>query len=251
MADMYSIVKKQDEKIDDILKIAKENNDLLTDIDTRLVSAPEQTTTPATSEPHKIQVELPASIATNESVKKLIDLALTQHRVDALKSLDFSKFPTELAQAFAAAFKEGLDKSVKKALRDGIREEIASETRQLNESAKWLYDRMYSIVNGAIWAAIPKWVYVVAGFILLAAVGLGIGCYHLYEDNEALRKTEWLYRYERLWWEGKHQEDLLRREKIFRIGTTHQQDSMKNIIRQIEASRHIDETFLYFNPTEK
>ena len=39
MADMYSIVKKQDEKIDDILKIAKENKDMLVGIDTRLASA--------------------------------------------------------------------------------------------------------------------------------------------------------------------------------------------------------------------
>lgn len=29
MADMYSIVKKQDEKIDGLLKIAKENKDIL------------------------------------------------------------------------------------------------------------------------------------------------------------------------------------------------------------------------------
>ena len=33
MADMYSIVKKQDEKIDDILKIAKENKDMLVGIE--------------------------------------------------------------------------------------------------------------------------------------------------------------------------------------------------------------------------
>lgn len=32
MADLYSLVKKQDEKIDDLLKTAKENKDLLTDI---------------------------------------------------------------------------------------------------------------------------------------------------------------------------------------------------------------------------
>lgn len=251
MADMYSIVKKQDEKIDGLLKIAKENKDLLTGIDTRLASAPEQTTNSVTSEPQKIQVELPSSIATNESVKKLVEAALAKQKVDALKSLDFSQLPEQLAEAFVKFFKDGLDGSVKKALHDGIREEIAGETRQLNESAKRLNDRMYSIVNGAIWAAIPKWVYAIVGFILLAAVGLGIGCYNLYEDNEALRKTEWLYRYERLWWEGKHQEDLLRREKIFRVGTTHQQDSMKNLIRQIETSRHINDTFLYFNPTEK
>lgn len=251
MADMYSIVKKQDEKIDDLLKIAQKNNDLLTDIDTRLVSAPEQTTTPATSEPQKIQVELPASIATNESVKKLVEAALAKQKVDALKSLDFSQLPKELAEAFVIAFKDGLDKNVKNALHEGIRNEFASQTCQFNESAKRLNDRMYSIVNGAVWAAIPKWVYAVAGALLLIAVGLGIGCFHLYKDNESLRKTEWLYRYERLWWEGKQQEDLLRREKTFAVGTQQEQDSIKNLTRQLEKSRQIEETFLYFNPTEK
>ena len=251
MADMYSIVKKQDEKIDGLLKIAQKNNDLLTDIDTRMVSAPEQTTTPATSEPQKIQVELPASIATNESVKKLVEAALAKQKVDALKSLDFSQLPKELAEAFAMFFKNGLDESVKKALHTGIHDEFASQTCQFNESAKRLNDRMYSIINGAVWAAIPKWVYAVAGALLLIAVGLGIGCFHLYKDNESLRKTEWLYRYERLWWEGKQQEDLLRREKTFAVGTQQEQDSIKNLTRQLEKSRHIEETFLYFNPTEK
>lgn len=184
MADLYSLVKKQDEKIDDLLKTAKENKDLLTDIDTRLASEPVQTEPSASAIPEKIQVELPANIATNESAKRL-------------------------------------------------------------------NDRMYSIVNGAIWAAIPKWVYAVAGALLLIAVGLGIGCFHLYKDNESLRNTEWLYRYERLWWEGMQQEDLLRREKTFAVGTQQEQDSIKNLTRQLEKSRHIEETFLYFNPTEK
>ena len=250
MADMYSIVKKQDEKIDGLLKIAKENKDLLTDIDTRLASAPEQTLAePAV--PDKIQVELPSSIATNESVKKLVEAALAKQKIDALKSLDFSHFPKELAEAFAKAFKDGLDKNVKNALHNGIQNEFTSQINGLNESAKRHTARMYSIVNGAIWAAIPKWVYAVAGALLLIAVGLGIGCFHLYKDNESLRNTEWLYRYERLWWEGKQQEDLLRREKTFAVGTQQEQDSIKNLTRQLEKSRHIEETFLYFNPTEK
>lgn len=121
----------------------------------------------------------------------------------------------------------------------------------LETTAKTLMRRIYNLVNDAIWAAIPKWVYAVAGVILLVAVGLGIGCFHLCKDNESLRKTEWLYRYERLWWEGKHQEDLLRREKIFAVGTQQEQDSIKNLTRHLEKSRHIEDTFLYFNPSEK
>lgn len=191
---MYSIVKKQDEKIDGLLKIAKENKDLLMGIDTRLASAPEQTTTPATSELQKIQIELPASIATNESVKKLVEAALAKQKVDALKSFDFSQFPKELAEAFAKAFKDGLDKNVKNALHDGIRDEFISQINGLNESAKRLTDRMYSIVNGAIWAAIPKWVYAVVVALVLISVGLGIWCYNLNKENEHLQKVEWLYR---------------------------------------------------------
>ena len=65
---MYSIVKKQDEKIDGLLKIANENKDLLMDIDTRLASEPAQATQPVSGVPEKIQVELPANIATKENV---------------------------------------------------------------------------------------------------------------------------------------------------------------------------------------
>ena len=81
MADMYSIVKKQDEKIDDLLKIAKENKDLLMGIDTGLVSATGQTSATTTpSVPEKIQVELPGNVATNESVKTVVEAALKQQK---------------------------------------------------------------------------------------------------------------------------------------------------------------------------
>ena len=182
---MYSIVKKQDEKIDDLLKIAKENKDFLMGIDTRLVSTPEQTST-APCVPDKIQVELPGNVATNESVKSVVEAALKQQKTDPLKSRDFSQFPEKLAEAFAKAFKDGLDKNATKALHVGIRNEFTSQINGLNESAKKLTDRMYNIVNGAIWAAIHAWVYAVAGIIVFIAVGLGIWCYNLNKENEHL-----------------------------------------------------------------
>lgn len=250
MADMYSIVKKQDEKIDDLLKIAQKNNDLLTDIDTRLVSAPEQTTTPATSEPQKIQVELPASIATNESVKKLVEAALAKQKIEALKSLDFSQFPKELAEAFVIAFKDGLDKNVKNALHAGIRDEFASQTCQFNESAKRLNDRMYSIVNGAVWAAIPKWVYAVAGIIVLVAVGLGIWCYNLNQDNAHLQKVEWLYRYERVSYDAEGIRNMMLREEAMMVGNRQEQDSIKEMTIRLERRKNADRTHVYFRPSD-
>lgn len=90
-------------------------------------------TTAEPAVPDKIQVELPLSIATNESVKKLVEAALAKQKIDALKSLDFSKSPKELAEVFAEAFKDGLDKNVKNALHDGIRNEFTSQINRLNE----------------------------------------------------------------------------------------------------------------------
>ena len=248
MADLYTLVKKQDEKIDDLLKIAQKNNDMLTDIDTRLVSAPEQATTPATSEPQKIQVELPAGIATNESVKKLVDAALAKQKIAALKSLDFSQLPKDLAEAFVTFFKNGLDESVKKALHAGIHTEFTSQINGLNESARKLTDRMYNIVNGAIWAAIPKWVYAVAGALLLIAVGLGIWCYNLNKENEHLRKVEWLYRYERVSYDAEGIRNMMLREEAMMVGTRQEQDSIKAMTIRHERRKNADRTHVYFRP---
>lgn len=249
MADLYSLVKKQDEKIDDLLRTAKENKDLLTGIDTRLASAPERTSSePAV--PDKIQVELPESIATNESVKKLVEAALVKQKVDALKSLDFSQFPKEIAEAFGRAFKDGLDENVKKVLHAGIRNEFASQTSQFNESAKRLNDRMYSIINGAIWAAIPKWVYAVAGALLLIAVGLGIWCYNLYKENEHLQKVEWLYRYERVSYDAEGIRNMMLREEAMMVGNRQEQDSIKEMTIRLERRKSADRTHVYFRPSD-
>ena len=250
MADMYSIVKKQDEKIDGLLKIAQDNKDLLTGIDTRLASEPVQTEPSASAIPEKIQVELPANIATNESVKRLVEAALAKQKIDALKSLDFSQLPKDLAEAFAMFFKNGLDESVKKALHAGIRNEFASQTSQFNESAKRLNDRMYSIINGAIWAAIPKWVYAVSGALLLIAVGLGIWCYNLNKENEHLQKVEWLYRYERVSYDAEGIRNMMLREEAMMVGTRQEQDSIKAMTIRHEHRKNADRTHVYFRPSD-
>lgn len=249
MADMYSIVKKQDEKIDGLLKIAKENKDLLTDIDTRLASAPEQTSTEPCV-PDKIQVELPENVATNESVRAVVEASLKQQKIDALKSLDFSQFPEKLAEAFAKAFKNGLDKNVTKALHVGIRNEFTNQINGLDESAKRLTDRMYNIVNGAIWAAIPKWVYAVAGALLLIAVGLGIWCYNLNKENEHLRKVEWLYRYERVSYDTEGIRNMMLREEAMMVGNRQEQDSIKEMTIRLERRKNADRTHVYFRPSD-
>lgn len=252
MADMYSIVKKQDEKIDDILKITKENKDMLVGIDTRLASAPAptQSATSDTSAPQKIQVELPSNVATNESVKTMVEAALKQQKKDIAQKLDFSDFSKDLASAFAELFKDGLDKNVTKALHAGVRNEFTSQINGLNESAKRLADRMYSIVNGAIWAAIPKWIYAVVGIIVLIAVGLGIWCYNLNQENTHLQKVEWLYRYERVSYDADGIRNMMLREEAMMVGDKHEQDSIKTMTIQLERRKHAERTQVYFRPSD-
>lgn len=196
----------------------------------------------------KVTVTVPENIATKENINSLLETAIEKQTKIAVKTIsDMFKmlFPNGNAP-------QGIDEArVEEIAQKAADKAVSKRHTQLEATAETLMHRMYNLVNGAIWAAIPKWFYAVAGALLLIAVGLGIGCFHLYKDNESLQKTEWLYRYERLWWKGNQQEDLLRREKTFAVGTQQEQDSIKDLTRQLEKSRHIEETFLYFNPTEK
>ena len=176
--------------------------------------------------------------------------ALKQQKTDSLKSLDFSQFPEKLAEAFAKAFKDGLDQNVTKALHVGIRNEFTSQINGLNESAKKLTDRMYNIVNGAIWAAIPAWVYALAGIIVIIAVGLGIWCDNLNKENEHLQKVEWLYRYERISYDADGIRNMMLREEAMMVGDKHEQDSIKTMTIHLERRKHAERTHVYFRPTD-
>lgn len=109
---------------------------------------------------------------------------------------------------------------------------------------------MYSIVNGAIWAAIPKWVYAVAGALLLIAVGLGIWCYNLYKENEHLQKVEWLYRYERVSYDAEGIRNMMLREEAMMVGDRQEQDSIKAMTIRLERRKNADRTHVYFRPSD-
>ena len=249
---VYTLVKKQDEKIDGLLKTSKSNQELLMGIETRLTATPADTAAPTATTPEEIHVVLPENIATNESVRQLVDAALKQQKIDALKSLDLSQLPKELAEAFAKFFKDGLDDSVKKTLLEGISDAFNSQTREFREAGKQLNNRMYSVINGAVWAAIPKWAYAVVGVVFLAAIGFGYGFFTQLSENSKLRDIEWLYRRERaVYSTDESRQSLINRERDFITGTPHEQDSIKDIVHYWEHKNGLDKTFLYFNPSEE
>lgn len=39
--------------------------------------------------------------------------------------------------------------------------------------------RIYNLVNGAVWAAIPKWAYIIFAIVVLAAGGFGYGFFYM------------------------------------------------------------------------
>ena len=96
-----------------------------------------------------------------------------------------------------------------------------------------------------------KRVFWIALILLLAAGGFGYGFFHLLEQNEKLARVEWLYRYERLAWPADKRDEIIQRECEMITGTTQEQDSIKNLVRQGEHYRGWNRYFIYFNPTEK
>lgn len=248
MADLYSLVKKQDEKIDDLLKTAKENKDLLTDIDTRLASEPVQTDSSASAIPEKIQVELPANIATKENVYGAVSQALknqTDYTAQAITKVcsDFMfKSPSPSPSTPAVS-----DEQIRKIAQEAADKAMDKRYEKLDAAADTVLHRIYNLVHGAIWAAIPKWVYIVFAIAVLAAGGFGYGFFHQLNETSKLKDVEWLYRYERGL--NRDMNTVMHRERLMLHGKPHEVDSMKSLIRHHEQRTCADTTYTYYYPS--
>lgn len=252
MADMYSIVKKQDEKIDGLLKIANENKDLLMDIDTRLASEPAQATQPVSGVPEKIQVELPANIATKENVLGVVNQALknqTDYTARVITKLCTDVLPKQsVSQPSSPAVSE---EQIAKVAEAAANKAVAKRYEKLDAMADTVTHRIYNLVNGAVWVAIPKWAYIIFAIAVVAAGGFGYGFFYQLNENSRLKDVEWLYRYQRTAYKTeKSRQYIMNVEKDFITGTWQERDSIKNNIRYWERKADLDKTFLYFNPTE-
>ena len=248
MADLYSLVKKQDEKIDDLLKTAKENKDLLTGIDTRLTSEPVQTEPSASAIPDKIQVELPSNIATKENVYGAVSQALknqTDYTAQAITKVcsDFmfrSHVPSPTTPAVS-------DEQIRKIAQEAADKAVDKRYEKLDAAADTVLHRIYNLVHGAIWAAIPKWAYTVFAIAFLAAGGFGYGFFHQLNETSKLKDVEWLYRYERGL--NRDMNTVMHRERLMLHGKPHEVDSMKSLIRHHEQRTYADTTYTYYYPS--
>ena len=248
MSKLYDDVKKQEVQIDDLQKTVTNHGTRIETLETTAKATPPPAQ-PVNQGP--ITVKLPDNIATNESVGKLIDEKLSATSTDDTLKIVMEQLPGSLSKGVADLLSDNLGDKVKNALYEGIRREFADERRKLYDMVNDMRYKAQSIIWGQWWKATPHWVYILFAILLLASGGFGYGFFYQLNENSKLKDVEWLYRYERLWWKGKEQEDLLRREKIFAVGTQQEQDSVRTCIRQYEKARHIEDTFLYFNPSEK
>ena len=249
---VYTLVKKQDEKIDGLLKTAKENKSLLTGIDTRLMSEPSQKTTSALTVPEKIQVELPTNIATKEDVLGAVNQALknqADYMAEGFTRLYNDVFPKQLApQAGTPTLSDEQIERIAQAAADKAADKAVNRRYdKLDAMADTVMHRLYNLVNGAIWAAIPKWVYVVFAIAVLAAGGFGYGFFHQLNENSKLKDVEWLYRYERGL--NRDMNVVMHRERLLLHGKPHEVDSLKSLIRHHEQRVNADTTFIYYYPS--
>ena len=247
MSKLYDDVKKQGEQIDDLQKTVTNHTTRIETLETKAKATPPSQTQ---TMPSEVKVVLPDNIATKENIVGVVNKALhlmTDYVAEVVTKLYTENPPQKSPNPASEISDEQIEKIAQKAADKAVNKRY----EKLDATADTAMHRIYNLVNGAVWAAIPRWAYIIFAIAVLAAGGFGYGFFYQLNENSKLKDVEWLYRYERLWWEGKEQEDMLRREKIFAVGTKHEQDSIKNRTRQLEKSRHIEETFLYFNPTEK
>ena len=192
----------------------------------------------------KVTVTVPDNIATKENINSLLETAIEKQTKITVKTI---------SDMFKMVFPNG---TVPQGIDDAKLEEIAQKAAdkaaskrhtQLEATAETLMHRMYNLVNGAIWAAIPKWVYIVFAIAVLAAGGFGYGFFHQLNENSKLKDVEWLYRYERGL--NRDMNVVMHRERLLLHGKPHEVDSLKSLIRHHEQRVNADTTFIYYYPS--
>ena len=242
MSKLYDDVKKQGSQIDDLQKKVSDHGTRIETLETQAMATPPQS--PANIPAPKVTVTVPDNIATKENINSLLETAIEKQTKITVKTI---------SDMFKMVFPNG---TVPQGIDDAKLEEIAQKAAdkaaskrhtQLEATAETLMHRMYNLVNGAIWAAIPKWVYIVFAIAVLAAGGFGYGFFHQLNENSKLKDVEWLYRYERGL--NRDMNVVMHRERLLLHGKPHEVDSLKSLIRHHEQRVNADTTFIYYYPS--
>ncbi len=244
MSKFYDDVKKQGTQIDDLQKKVTDHGTRIETLETQAMATPPQSLVNIPAP--KVTVTVPDNIATKENINSLLETAIEKQTKITVKTIsDMFKmlFPNGNAP-------QGIDDAKLEEIAQKAADKAASKRHaQLEATAETLMHRMYNLVNGAIWAAIPKWVYIVFAIAVLAAGSFGYGFFYQLNDNSKLKDVEWLYRYER----GLNHDlnVVMHRERLLIHGKPHEVDSLKSLIRYHEQRVNADTTFIYYYPSNK
>ncbi len=242
MSKLYEDVKKQGTQIDDLQEKVSDHGTRIETLETQAMATPPQS--PVNIPAPKVTVTVPDNIATKENINSLLETAIEKQTKITVKTIsDMFKmlFPNGKTS-------QGIDEARLEEIAQKVADKAASKRHiQLEATAETLMHRMYNLVNGAIWAAIPKWTYIVFSITVLAAGGFGYGFFYQLNDNSKLKDVEWLYRYERGL--NRDMNVVMHRERQMLHGSPHEVDSIKSLIRHHEQRVNADTTFIYYYPS--
>lgn len=242
MSKLYDDVKKQGTQIDDLQKKVTDHGTRIETLETQAMATPPQS--PVNIPAPKVTVTVPDNIATKENINGLLETAIEKQTKITVKTIsDMFKmlFPNGNAP-------QGIGEARVEEIAQKAADKAASKRHtQLEATAETLMHRMYNLVNGAVWAAIPKWAYIVFVIAGLSAGGFGYGFFYQLNENSKLKDVEWLYRYER----GLNHDMnvVMHHERQMLHGNSHDVDSLKSLIRHHEQRVNADTTFIYFYPS--
>lgn len=252
MAQLSYKIEQQETKIKDLSDRYEGHEKRITTLETqKMAIAPQSAVTP------NITVKVPDNIATKADINGMTKAAIRASMESIVEAA--RKFITEVSgmtsqqSARSNQSKATVDEyTLKQVARDAAKEALDAKYSDVEFAADKLNNRVNGILNGIIWASIPKWFYALFVIFMLSTIGFGYGFFKMSEQNTKLKDVEWLYRRERaLYDDGKPRDNMVLREREFLLGTPHERDSIKDWIRSYEQYRNIDKTLLYFNPTEK
>ena len=242
MSKLYDDVKKQGEQIDDLQKTVTNHGTRIETLETKAKATPPQTQTM----PSEVKVVLPDNIATKENIVGVVNKALhlmTEYVAEVVTKLYTENPPQKSPNPASEISDEQIEKIAQKAADKAVNKRY----EKLDAMADTAMHRIYNLVNGAVWAAIPKWSYIIFIIAVLAAEGFGYGFFYQLNENSKLKDVEWLYRYER----GLHTNPnvVMHRERLMLHGKPHEVDSLKSLIRYHEQRLQADTTFSYYYPS--
>lgn len=248
MSKLYDDVKKQGEQIDDLQKKVTGHDTRIETLETQAMATPTNSDMPIPN----VTVSIPDNIATTENISDLVDEAIersTEVMTNAITQLYTTVLPKQsVSEPLPAALSDEQIERIAQAAADKAADKAVNRRYdKLDAMADTAMHRIYNLVKGALWAAIPKWTYITFGIAVLAAGGFGYGFFYQLNENSKLKDVEWLYRYER----GLHTNPnvVMHRERLMLHGKPHEVDSLKSLIRYHEQRLQADTTFSYYYPS--